>query len=130
MRASGAMVLTEVPPATVPTVKVVLGSVGVWMSAILAMARPMPWMALGKEEFAAQPWAQGMLFLQNVESRPQLGLYEANVLGHQTPPLGILWRPELTACFNDSISFAGFEKVDKRWCYQVWYCETGVSTAE
>jgi len=80
--------------------------------------------ALGKEEFAAQPWAQGMLFLQTVESRPQLGLYEANVPGHQTPPLGILWRPELTACFNDSISFAGFEKVDKRWCYQVWYCET------
>ena len=47
MRASGAMVLTEVPPPTVPTVKVVRGTLGVWMSAILAMARPMPWMALG-----------------------------------------------------------------------------------
>ncbi|MDM0048813.1 hypothetical protein [Variovorax sp. J22R115] len=41
-----------------------------------------------------------------------------------TPPLGILWRPELAACANDTISFAPFEKVEKRWCYQVWYCET------
>ena len=47
MRASGAMVFTEVPPPTVPTVKVVLGEVGVRISEILAIARPMPWMALG-----------------------------------------------------------------------------------
>ena len=47
MRASGAMVFTDVPPPTVPTVKVVLGKLGVRTSAILAIARPMPWIALG-----------------------------------------------------------------------------------
>ena len=53
IRASGAMVLTDVPPPTVPTVKVVLGLLGVRISAILAMARPMPWMALGTSPNAA-----------------------------------------------------------------------------
>ena len=48
MRASPAMALTEVPPRTVPTVKVVLGSLGVSSSEILAMARPMAWIALGR----------------------------------------------------------------------------------
>jgi hypothetical protein len=47
MRASGEMVLTEVPPAMVPTVKVVLGKLGVCTSEIFAIARPRPWMALG-----------------------------------------------------------------------------------
>lgn len=56
MRASGAMVFTEVPPPTVPTVKVVLGVVGVRISEILAMARPMPWMALGTWPKAAKLW--------------------------------------------------------------------------
>jgi len=53
--------------------------------------------ALGKEEFYAQPWARGMLWLQTVDARLQLGLYEAGGPGHRTPPLGILWRPELAA---------------------------------
>lgn len=34
---------------------------------------------------------------------------------------------ELAGCLKDAISFAGFEKVEKRWCYQVWYCETRAS---
>ena len=41
--ASGAIVLTEVPPLTVPTVNVVFGDAGVRTSAILAMARPIAW---------------------------------------------------------------------------------------
>ena len=51
--ASAAMVLTDVPPPTVPTVNVVFGSVGVRMSAIFAIARPMPWIALGAEGLEA-----------------------------------------------------------------------------
>jgi hypothetical protein len=47
IRASPAMALTEVPPETVPTVKVVFGSDGVCRSEIFAMARPMAWIALG-----------------------------------------------------------------------------------
>ena len=86
--------------------------------------------ALPKEEYSAQPWVQGMLFLQTVEGRPQLGVYPSNVPSPQAPPRALLWRPELVACFNDAISFAGFEKADKRWCYQVWYCETRGSTGE
>ena len=50
--------------------------------------------------------------------------------GYAIPPLGILWRPELAACANDTISFAGSDKLGERWCYQVWYCETRESTAE
>ena len=46
--ASAAMALTEVPPLTVPTVKVVLGSDGGCSSEIFAIARPMAWMALGR----------------------------------------------------------------------------------
>ena len=61
MRASGAMVLTEVPPPTVPTVNVVFGKLGVRMSAILAMARPMPWMALGTCPNAPKLWPPGPL---------------------------------------------------------------------
>jgi len=80
--------------------------------------------ALDKEEFATQEWIQGMLFFQNVKGRPQLGVYPSNVPSPQSPARALLWRPELVACFNDTISFAGFEKVEKRWCYQVWYCET------
>ena len=79
--------------------------------------------ALTKEEFHAQPWVKGMLLLEPVEGRIRLGLWEAGP-GHRTPAFGILWRPELAACFNDTISFAGFEQNEKRWCYQVWYCET------
>ena len=78
---------------------------------------------LSKEEFYAQPWEHGMLLLRPVEGRQQLGLWESRP-GDATSPRGILWRPELAACFNDSISFAGFETVSDRWCYQVWYCET------
>jgi hypothetical protein len=44
---SAAMALTEVPPATVPTVKVVFGSFGGFNSEIFAIARPMAWIALG-----------------------------------------------------------------------------------
>ncbi|MNT88648.1 hypothetical protein D3C72_2292380 [compost metagenome] len=61
MRASGAMVFTEVPPPTVPTVKVVLGKLGVRTSAILAMARPMPWIALGTWPKAPKLWPPGPL---------------------------------------------------------------------
>jgi len=48
IRASAAMALTEVPPLTVPTVKVVLGSIGVCSSEIFAIALPIAWVALGK----------------------------------------------------------------------------------
>ena len=85
--------------------------------------------ALNKEEFHAQPWAKGMLQLETVEGRTRLGLWESRP-GFATPAFGILWRPELAACVNDTISFAGFEKVLDRWCYQVWYCETRVSSEE
>ncbi|MCY1206577.1 hypothetical protein D9M72_181500 [compost metagenome] len=77
---------------------------------------------LSKREFVDQEWASGMLQLQSVEGRSQLGLWHARP-GDQQPPLGILWRPELVACFNDTISFAGTEHVAGRWCYQVWFCE-------
>ena len=43
-----AMALTEVPPLTVPTVKVVFGSDGGCRSDIFAIARPMAWIALGR----------------------------------------------------------------------------------
>ena len=86
--------------------------------------------ALGKEEFNTQPWVKGMLFFQNVRVRAQLGVYESNVPSPQSPPLALIWRPELSACFNDTISFAGFEKVDKRWCYQVWFCETRAAATD
>jgi len=83
--------------------------------------------ALSNEEFSAQPWVKGMLFMQTVKGRPQLGVYPTNVPSPQQPPFALLWRPELAGCFSDSISFAGTEKVGTRWCYQVWYCETRVS---
>ncbi len=44
--ASAAMAFTDVPPVTVPTVNVVLGSVGVRTSPIFAIARPIAWIAL------------------------------------------------------------------------------------
>ncbi|RRH87468.1 hypothetical protein EH244_15520 [Variovorax beijingensis] len=77
---------------------------------------------LSKREFVDQPWLCGMLTLQTVEGRTQLGLWHASP-GDMQPPLGILWRPELVACAFDTISFAGTEQVSGRWCYQVWYCE-------
>ncbi|CAN7329807.1 hypothetical protein LJR099_003015 [Variovorax paradoxus] len=77
---------------------------------------------LSKREFVDQPWACGMLVLRDVEGRTQLGLWEARP-GDMAPPLGILWRPEVVACANDTISFAGTELVGGRWCYQVWFCE-------
>lgn len=77
---------------------------------------------LSTREFVDQAWACGMLTLQGVEGRPQLGLWEA-CPGHKAPPLGILWRPELVACAYDTISFAGTEQIAGRWCYQVWFCE-------
>lgn len=80
-------------------------------------------MPLGKPEFYAQPWAEGMLLMETIRSRERLGLWKHGP-GYAIPPEGILWRPVLAACFNDSISFAGFERVENRWCYQVWYCET------
>lgn len=79
---------------------------------------------LGKPEFAAQPWLKGFLFLQPVKGRPQLGLYPSNVPSPQQPAIALLWRPELAGCFSDTISFSGFERVEKRWCYQVWFCES------
>ena len=45
--ALAAIELTEVPPLTVPTVKVVRGSSGTWTSLISAMARPSACVALG-----------------------------------------------------------------------------------
>ena len=47
IRASAAIALTEVPPVTVPTVNVVLGSDGGCNSPIFAIALPMAWIALG-----------------------------------------------------------------------------------
>ena len=83
--------------------------------------------ALNKADFHAQPWAKGMLQLDTVQGRTRLGLWES-CPGYATPPLGLLWRPEVSACYSDTISFAGFEKVGGRWSYQVWYCETRTST--
>ncbi|WP_418122516.1 hypothetical protein [Variovorax sp. 160MFSha2.1] len=77
---------------------------------------------LSKREFVDQEWVCGMLLLQSVEGRLQLGLWHARP-GDPVPPLGILWRPEIVACANDTISFAGAEHVSGRWCYQVWFCE-------
>lgn len=77
---------------------------------------------LSKREFVEQPWLCGMLTLQIIEGRAQLGLWEARP-DSMPPPLGILWRPEVVACAYDTISFAGTEQVNGRWCYQVWYCE-------
>ncbi|WP_018907403.1 hypothetical protein ABL841_20415 [Variovorax paradoxus] len=78
---------------------------------------------LSTREFVDQPWLCGMLTLQIIEGRKQLGLWEARP-GDLAPPLGILWRPEVVACAFDTISFAGTEQIGGRWCYQVWYCET------
>ncbi|MET3177844.1 UNVERIFIED_ORG: hypothetical protein ABIC43_000983 [Variovorax guangxiensis] len=77
---------------------------------------------LSTREFVDQEWACGMLLLQSVDDRLQLGLWHSRP-GDMIPPLGILWRPEIVACANDTISFAGAEHVAGRWCYQVWFCE-------
>ncbi|WP_285413649.1 hypothetical protein [Variovorax sp. efr-133-TYG-130] len=77
---------------------------------------------LSKREFVDQEWVCGMLLLRTLEGRLQLGLWES-VPGYANGERGILWRPEIVACFNDTISFAGAEHVAGRWCYQVWYCE-------
>lgn len=77
---------------------------------------------LNKREFVDQEWARGMLQLDTVEGRSRLGLWIARP-GDAYPPLGILWRPELVTCYNDTISFAGAEHISGRWCYQVWFCE-------
>lgn len=79
---------------------------------------------LSKREFVDQPWTCGMLTLDQREGRPRLGLWHA-VPDVNVAPLGILWRPELAACWSDTISFAGAEKVGGLWFYQVWYCEIG-----
>ena len=77
---------------------------------------------LSKREFVDQEWVCGMLLLRTLEGRLQLGLWES-VPGYANGERGILSRPEIVACFNDTISFAGAEHVAGRWCYQVWYCE-------
>lgn len=79
---------------------------------------------LSKSDFAAQPWAAGMLMLEVVEGRQRLGLYVAGP-GHVEPPLGLLWHPQLAACAYDTISFSGVEQVGKRFVHQTWYCEIG-----
>ena len=56
--ASPAIVLTEVPPVTVPTVKVVFGSAGVRSSPIFAIARPIAWIALAVPN-ASKLWPPG-----------------------------------------------------------------------
>ena len=58
MRASPAIVLTEVPPLTVPTVNVVFGSDGVVISPIFAIARPIAWIALVVPK-ASKLWPPG-----------------------------------------------------------------------
>lgn len=77
---------------------------------------------LSKREFLDQEWVCGMLLLRPVEGRLQLGLWESTP-GYANGERGILWRPEIVACSNDTISFAGAELVAGRWCYQVWFCE-------
>ncbi len=59
--ASPAMVFTEVPPPTLPTVKVVLGSAGTCTSPMCAIARPIAWIALGTCPKAAKLWPPGPL---------------------------------------------------------------------
>lgn len=77
-----------------------------------------------QKAFAQQPWTHGMLTLQIVEGREQLGLWES-CPGQLRPPFGLLWRPLIAACVSDTITFAGIEKDRDRWSYQVWYCEVG-----
>lgn len=77
---------------------------------------------LTKREFVDQPWACGMLTLEDREGRRRLGLWPA-VPDPNVRPLGILWRPEIVACAMDTISFAGAEHVGDLWFYQVWYCQ-------
>lgn len=48
------MALTDVPPLTVPTVNVVLGSAGGCSSEIFAIARPIAWIALGNPNSAKE----------------------------------------------------------------------------
>ena len=50
--------LTEVPPSTIPTLKVVFGWAGTWRSPIRAMARPMAWIGLGIPK-APKLWPPG-----------------------------------------------------------------------
>lgn len=79
-------------------------------------------------EFSEQPWNYGMLQLSTERGRDLLGLYEA-APGHMTPPFGELWRPELVACYSDTISFSGIEKSGRRWVQQTWFCEVNRSSA-
>jgi len=78
---------------------------------------------LSKREFVDQPWLCGMLTLQIIEGRKQLGLWEARP-GDLAPPLGILWRPKWSPVHTTPSASPAPEQTGGRWCYQVWYCET------
>ena len=41
------------------------------------------------------------------------------------PPYGVLYRPVLKACYSDTITFSGIEKLGLVWVAQVWFCEVG-----
>ena len=58
--ALAAIELTDVPPVTVPTVKVVFGNWGVSNSAIFVIARAMAWIALARPK-APKEWPPGPL---------------------------------------------------------------------
>ena len=57
---SNGMELTDVPPPTRPTLKVVFGVVGTWISSIFAIARPIAPIGLARPN-AAKLWPPGPL---------------------------------------------------------------------
>ena len=79
---------------------------------------------LAEGDFHAQEWVQGMLQFE----RNRLYLCESTP-GHNPAPFGVLHRPILKACFNDTISFAGIEQDGQQWLAQVWFCELGRAPA-
>lgn len=73
---------------------------------------------LTESDFHAQEWVKGMLHFE----RDRLYLCESTP-GHKPLPYGVLFRPTLKSCFNDTISFTGIEQEGQQWLAQVWFCE-------
>ncbi|MDM0050925.1 hypothetical protein QTI04_18115 [Variovorax sp. J22R115] len=75
-------------------------------------------------DFHAQEWVRGMLQFE----RERLYLCQSTP-GHNPPPFGVLYRPTLKSCFNDTFAFAGIEQEGRQWMAQVWFCEVGSGRA-
>jgi len=73
---------------------------------------------LSDREFGEQPWTEGMLELQR-------GVLYLGSNGKSSKPEPLeLYRPQLKACFSDTISFLGYERNANALHLQIWYCET------